>query len=95
MKTMRIILIAGALTLAAACNPFHPFAHQNSWGQRNCVQTVSCDSLVEKACGDNDRCGDTLSCKAARKLSTAGAANICHSAWCDLGTSYRECGLFD
>lgn len=96
MRTViRCLLLALGLASLGACQLLHPFDHQEGWGQRTCLQSIDCAVLVEKACGDDDRCSDKLSCRAAKRLAEADDADVCHTAWCDLGESYRECGLFD
>jgi hypothetical protein len=76
----------GALLLGlAACFPV------GLDGQRVCQDPVTCAKLVELTCGADDRCASEDSCLAARRLETRGDDGACHSAWCDLGESYRGC----
>jgi hypothetical protein len=92
-KLLIATLFAVSLAGLSACQLLHPLDHQQGWGQRACLQSVDCARLVDSACGDDDRCSNTLSCRAAKRLRTSGDNGVCHSAWCDLGESYRECGL--
>lgn len=83
---MQRLLLTGVLLLGlAACFPV------GLDGQRVCNDPVTCNDLVSRTCGDDDRCAGADSCTAARRLETQGDDGVCQSAWCDLGESYRAC----
>lgn len=83
LTLLAILLLLGTLMFAAGCN-----------GPRLCPGAVDCQRLQELTCGADDQCAASKSCLAAIRLSKKDNPDFCQTAWCDLGSTYRECGGF-